>query len=407
MDIEDGGTEPRPVAGLGTTARRLCLFGLIAALLVLSATLVPHFIRDHAFLSGFSLPWWAMALAFAATETFVLNIQARRETQTISFSELPLLLGLFFASPLALLSGRIIASTVVMIGVRKSPPMKVALNVALLVAETSIAVALFDAISSGATSPGPLTWLAAYAGALAADILGAITVGCAIAVYDGGVDVRALMTDAGSLAVPAMGVTLGLIAVLTLAASTAAGWLLLAFGILALLAFRAYASLAERHLNLERLYRFSRAVSSAPEVDDVIGNVLVQAKDLLRCEQAAAVFLSADGALMDVISHRRSEPLTRRQEPTGTPHTWAFRHVVEGGETLLVPRNTRDEAARTWLSTMGLRDAIAVPLSGGAEIIGIWSWPTGWATSGPSSRTTSCCWRPWPTTRASRCATAS
>jgi diguanylate cyclase (GGDEF)-like protein len=372
MDIEDGGIEVRPERGLGPTARRLWLFGLIAALLVLSAALVPHFIRDHAFLAGFSLPWWAMALAFAGTETFVLNIQARRETQTISFSELPLLLGLFFASPLALLGGRIIASTVVMVGVRKSPPMKVALNVALLVAETSVAIAIFDAITTGvASSPGPITWLAAYAGALAGDIVAAIAVGCAIAVYDGGVDIRALMTDAGSLAVPAMGVTLGLIAVLTLAASTAAGWLLLAFGILALLAFRAYASLAERHLNLERLYRFSRAVSSAPEVDDVIGNVLAQAKDLLRCEQAAAVFLSADGAHMDVISHRRSEPLARRQEPTGTPHTWAFRHVVEGGETLLVPRNTRDEAARDWLSTMGLRDAIAVPLTGGAEIVGI------------------------------------
>jgi diguanylate cyclase (GGDEF)-like protein len=312
-----------------------------------------------------------MALAFAGTESFVLNIQARRETQTISFSELPLLLGLFFASPLALLSGRIIASTVVMIGVRKSPPMKVALNVALLIAETSVAVALFDAISSGATSPGPLTWLAAYAGALAADILGAVTVGCAIAAYDGSVDVRALMTDAGSLAVPAMGVTLGLIAVVTLAASTTAGWLLLTFGILALLAFRAYASLAERHLNLERLYRFSRAVSSAPEVDEVLGNVLAQAKDLLRCEQATAAFVSADGARVDVIRYRQGEPPLRQQEPTGSRHSLVMRHVVEGGKPLLVQRNTRDADARAWLAESGVRDAIVVPLTGGTEIVGV------------------------------------
>jgi diguanylate cyclase (GGDEF)-like protein len=370
MDTEQG-VGARPVSGLGTTARRLCLFALIAALLVLSALLIPSFIGGSAFLADFTLPWWAMALAFAGTESFVLNVQARRETQTISFSELPLLLGLFFASPLALLGGRIIASTVVMVGVRRSPPMKVALNVALLVAETSVAVALFTAISSGSSSPGPLTWLAAFAGALAADVLGAITVGCAIAAYDGGVNVRALMTDAGSLAVPAMGVTLGLIAVVTLAASTTAGWLLLAFGVLALLAFRAYASLAERHLNLERLYRFSRAVSSAPEVDDVIGNVLGQAKDLLRCEQAAAVFLSDDGAFIDVVGHRRGEPLVRHREPTGTRHAWAIRRVVDGGGTLRVPRNTRDPEARAWLTTNGLRDAIVVPLSGRQEVDGI------------------------------------
>jgi diguanylate cyclase (GGDEF)-like protein len=374
MDTEDGGVELQPVSGLNATTRRLCLFALIGVLLVLSATLVPTFIGDRPFLPHFSLPWWAMTLAmglaFAGTETFVLNIQARRETQTISFSELPLLLGLFFISPLALLTGRIIASTVVMVGVRKSPPMKVALNVALLIAETSVAIAIFGAISSGATSPGPITWLAAYAGALTADILGAVTVGCAIVAYDGGVNVRALMTDAGSLAVPAMGVTLGLIAVVTLAASTTAGWLLLAFGVLALLAFRAYASLAERHLNLERLYHFSRAVSSAPEVDDVIGNVLTQAKDLLRCEQAAAVFFSADGAFIDVIAYRRGETLGRTTEPTGTRHAWAIRRVL-AGETLLVPRNTRDSDARAWLTTNGLRDAIVVPLAGGAEIDGI------------------------------------
>ena len=341
----------------------------MAALLVLSATLVPRFIGAGAFLTDFSLPWWAMALAFAGTETFVLNVQARRETQTISFSELPLLLGLFFASPVALLSGRIIASTLVMVGLRRSPPMKVALNVSLLVAETSVAVALFGAISAGSSSPGPLTWLAAYAGALAADILGAVVVGCAIAAYDGDVNVRALMTDAGSLAVPAMGVTLGLIAVVTLAASTTAGWLLLAFGVLALLAFRAYASLAERHLNLERLYRFSQAVSTAPEVDDVIGSVLAQAEDLLRCERAATAFFSADGAFVDVVGHRRGEPLTRDREPAGTRHAWAIAQLTDGG-ALRVPRHARDPEARAWLAANGLRDAIVVPLTGGADVGG-------------------------------------
>jgi diguanylate cyclase (GGDEF)-like protein len=371
MDTEEGSAELQPVGGLGTTARRLCLSALIAALLALSAALIPGFLGKPPFLTDFTLPWWAMAIAFACTETFVLNIQARRETQTISFSELPLVLGLFFASPLALLAGRILASAAVMIVVRRSPAMKITLNVALLLAETSVAIALFTAIAPGAASTGPLTWLAAYAGALTGDAVAAIAVGCAIAVYDGSVNLRSLLTGAGSLAVPAMGVTLGLIAVLTLAASTTAGWLLLAFGILSLLAFRAYASLAERHLNLERLYRFSRAVSGAPEVDDVIGNVLAQAKDLLRCEQATVAFLSADGARVDVIRHRQGEPLARREESTDSRHAWVIRHVIEGGEPLLVPKTTRDAAARAWLATNGLRDAIVVPLNGGAAIVGI------------------------------------
>ena len=54
MDTEDGGIEQHAVRVLGTTARRLCLFSLIAALLVLSATLVPRFIGDPAFLDATS-----------------------------------------------------------------------------------------------------------------------------------------------------------------------------------------------------------------------------------------------------------------------------------------------------------------------------------------------------------------
>jgi diguanylate cyclase (GGDEF)-like protein len=370
MNTEEGGAAPQRTAGLGATARRLCLSALIAALLALSAALVPGFLGNPPFLTDFPLPFWTMALAFACTETFVLNIQAKRETQSISFSELPLVLGLFFASPLVLLAGRVVASAAVMIGLRRSPPMKVALNVALIIAETSVAVALFTAIASSATSPGPLTWMAAYAGALAGDAVAALAVGCAIAVYDGSVNLRSLLTDAGSLAVPAMGVTLGLIAVVTLATSATAGWLLLAFGILSLLAFRTYAALAERHLNLERLYRFSEAVSSAPEVHEVIRNVLAQATDLLRCERAAAAFVSPDGEVLELIRHRPTGPLTRDLAPTGIEHTWVVRQVVERGETLLIPRNTRDATARRWLEVNDMRDAILVPLTRGTGVVG-------------------------------------
>src|SRR4051794_21240769 len=71
---------------------------LIAPLLVLAAVLAPLHLTDPAYLPPVQIPWWGVALAFAATETFVLRIQARRETQTISFSEFPLVLGLFFAT---------------------------------------------------------------------------------------------------------------------------------------------------------------------------------------------------------------------------------------------------------------------------------------------------------------------
>jgi hypothetical protein len=49
---------------------------------------------------GVDLPWWALAALFALTEMVVLSVQLRRESLSISFAEVPLVLGLAFCDPL-------------------------------------------------------------------------------------------------------------------------------------------------------------------------------------------------------------------------------------------------------------------------------------------------------------------
>ena len=97
----------------------------------LAAVLGPPFVGHAAYLPHIHLPWWAMALAFAATDMFVLHVQARRETQSISLSEIPLVLGLHFAAPMAMLAGRLIGSAAVMVAYRRSPPLKIVFNLSL------------------------------------------------------------------------------------------------------------------------------------------------------------------------------------------------------------------------------------------------------------------------------------
>ena len=136
---------------LSRRAQNLCIAALTVALLALAGWLMPGLVDLPPYLSHVALPWWAMALAFAATDVFVLNVQARRETQTISLSEIPLVLGLYFASPLALIVGRALGSAAAMIGYRRSPPLKITVNLALILSETAIAIALFRALSPDAT----------------------------------------------------------------------------------------------------------------------------------------------------------------------------------------------------------------------------------------------------------------
>jgi diguanylate cyclase (GGDEF)-like protein len=358
---------PRVVRSrVGTTA---CVLAIIASLLLFAAVVGLPLGTGAPFLADVELPWWALAAGFVLTEICVLHIQVRRETQSISFSEIPLVLGLFFAPPLALLAGRLVASALVLGVRRRLPLLKTTFNLASIVADTSVAVALFAALAPATGQAGPASWVAAYVAALVADALTRLAIGGVIAVHDGGMSVGTLLRKAAPAQVPAMGVTIALVAVTALAASPVSAWLLAGFGVLLLLAFRAYASLAERHLQLERLYRFSQAVSSSPEIDEVMRNVLADAKEILRSDRAAAAFIT-DGGLVARIRMGPTGRLTRSEEPLGSDDLWIVERVVESGEPVLVPRHTRDAAARGWLEASGLRDAVAVPLSGGAGIVG-------------------------------------
>jgi diguanylate cyclase (GGDEF)-like protein len=355
----------------GTAFDRTIRVLLITCVLAgLGIALLPP-LGGAALIPSLQLPWWALTLGFVVAEVFVLNIQARRETQAISFSEIPLVLGLFLAAPFAMLVGRVLASGAVMILHRKSPPLKIAFNLALHLSDTCVAIAIFRVISRGHDTASPLTWAAAYLGILGADVLGCLALASVIAVYEGAVRMKSLMRDLTSQAVPAMGVTIGLLAVLSLSTSAASVWLLIVFGALLIVAFRAYASLANRHLGLERLYRFSQVVSSAPEIDQVIGNLLSEARELLRSERAYALFVSTEDALVARIALGANGSLSRSETPLTDVDTYLVDHVISNGSHLLMPRSTRDRAARTWLEAKGLRDAVVVPLGGGAGVVGI------------------------------------
>jgi len=342
----------------------------MAVLLGLAAVTGLPSVGDAPLLSGVAMPWWLLAPGFVVTEWFVLHIQVRREAHTVSLSELPLVLGLFFAAPTELLIGRLVASIVTFGIIRRSRPLKGSFNLSLGLMEVGVALALFRLLAPGTGGIGPGSWAAAYAGALAADWLSALAVAGAIAVHEGRLDVPATFREAVFHPMPAVAVTTGLLAVTCLAASVTSLPLLLVFMALLLASFRAYASLAERHLNLERLYRFSQAVSSGPDPNDVLASVLAEAKELLRAEQAVAAFPSPDGAQVTRVRLDPEGRLIRSVEPSTPEDDWLLGQVHNGGQPLLLPRNTTDPGARRWLASRGLREAVVVPLSGGADVPG-------------------------------------
>jgi diguanylate cyclase (GGDEF)-like protein len=339
-------------------------------LLTLAAAAGAPLVTDAPLRTSITLPWWLIAVAFAATEACVFHVQTKREARTVSVSELPLVLGLVFASPLALLVGRLAGSAAVFVFQRRSAPLKTTWNLALITAQTAVAVLLFRLVATGHPDV-PWLWVGAFLGPIAANCLGSIALTLVIAVYERGLDLRELGRDLihGEPAAPVV-ITLSLVAVASLEASAANAWLLVPTLVGLLLGYRAYASLTDRHLNLERLFRFTQAVSSSPEVDQVLGSVLGEAKQLLHSERAEVTFLASATSDVATVRLGATDRLTRTEAPQSHEDTWLLSQVVEEGSTLLLPRGTRDPEMRQWLDAHAAREAVAVPLRGGAGVLG-------------------------------------
>jgi diguanylate cyclase (GGDEF)-like protein len=365
----DDDTTPRPRVLPRLARPTVLVVAMTAALAALAVLVGLPLATDPA--PSLSLPWWAWAAGFAATEACVFHLQIRREARTVSISELPLVLGLFLASPLQLLIGRLAGSAAIFVLHRRSSLLKTSFNLAMIALQTSVAVAVFGLLSGGRDVTSALAWLGGYAGPLAANCVASIALAVVIAIYEGGLRLRPILHNIlrGDPAAPLV-ITVGLVAVLSLTAAPHSAVLLLLTGAALLLGYRGYASLADRHLSTERLYRFAQAVTSSPEVDEVLRNVLREAKELLHAERAEVAFVAADGGDVAHVRLGATGRLGRASEAPEPADRWLLSRVVGDGETLLVARGTRDADERRWLDAQVAREAVAVPLRGGAGILG-------------------------------------
>jgi diguanylate cyclase (GGDEF)-like protein len=317
---------------------------------------------------GGRLPWWGLALLSAVAELVVLHIQVRREAQAVSLSEIPLVVGLFMSTPVSLGIGRVVGVFAVCLLRRRQAPLKLAFNVAQLALESAVAVLVFHGVLALVGTAAPGCWLAALAGAAAVGAVSATATTAVVAVAEGALDRRALLLEPLSGAAVSLVVAVGGLSTVGLVHDNRWNALLLAAAVAALLVgYRGYATLAERHLSLERLYQFSQVVSANPEVDQVLQTILAQATEVLRAGHAEVLFLpggEADRAVR-IGTVAGGGRLARRE----TAVTGLWERAIAAGP-VLISRDSRHAAEREFLAAEGMRDAIIVPLRGEAGLIG-------------------------------------
>jgi diguanylate cyclase (GGDEF)-like protein len=238
------------------------------------------------------LPWWAMAAAFALAEIFVVHLQIRRNAHSYSVSEAPLLVGLVFLAPVGLIIARVAGAAAALVLHRRQRGVKLAFNLAHLALEACLAVAVFRALLGDAHPTGWRAWLAAFAVTLLMDLLSAAYVSAAISLTEGRLE-RELLREAVTFGVvaAALNTSLAILAVSVLWHDAAASWALGVVLLLAVIAYRSYASLREGHTRLERLYTFTRDLEHSADLQELAGAILRRAREMLAAERVELVLL--------------------------------------------------------------------------------------------------------------------
>ena len=67
------------------------------------------------------LPWFVLVLLFGVAERAVFHLRFRKDAHSFSLSEIPLVLALFLASPLAAITAQLTANTIALLLRRQQP----------------------------------------------------------------------------------------------------------------------------------------------------------------------------------------------------------------------------------------------------------------------------------------------
>ena len=138
------------------------MWAYVLALSIVAAVawaLVTHNATPHA---EPHLPWWAVALGFAAAELCVVHVRFRRSAHSFSLADLPFVFGLVFATGDDFVLGALVGHLIVLGLIRRLELVKLLFNLAQLALAATLAAAILNAIAGGADAMQPETWIGLY-----------------------------------------------------------------------------------------------------------------------------------------------------------------------------------------------------------------------------------------------------
>ena len=358
----------RGTAPSGTPA----LIGLGAALAALGAVPLLFDLTGSVADAPIRIPLVVLALLFLVAEIFVIDVELRREVHSISLSEVPLVLGLFFATPALLIVARLAGSGGGLLVHARRLGTKFWVNLASFFAETVVAIVVFTTILGDANAIGPTGWLAAGVAVVASDVVAATTVTLAVRISSRGLPADSWWAVLAGLVAALANTSVALIAVVVVWYEPSASWLLVVVAGVVFAAYRGYASLRIRYQSLETLQGFTRVVGRDLEIDSVMSAVLREARELTRCERAELMMIEQEvgkaglRVIDDEVAGREVLPLGVADS---TDLLWA--RLVSGDRSFIATQDTGDARLAAHLVERRIRNAMIAPLHGDGGIVGM------------------------------------
>ncbi|MBV8528100.1 MAG: EAL domain-containing protein [Candidatus Dormibacteraeota bacterium] len=346
----------------GRQLSRLAWAGTLIAAGVLWAAVVwklPEHAQPH-------VPWWLLVPAFLATELWPVRLHMRAEWASPRLWATPLMVGLFYSTPLDLLVAFALAAAVAA-GIR-SPRRPVAIVSAA--ARAAVAVAIAFLVFTIASPLGIAEWegwlaaVLAVAAATAVDLTTGVTAPLT----------KLRRTRRGSrpsllahIAASCTSICLGIVATGLIPSNALA---LLPLGLLAaglLWAYRGYMAERQQRLALEFLSGAGDALGG-PELGDAMVQLLRRAQGMFRAELAQlTIFPSAPGEKAFRTTVRVGEP-DQVMEPLDLTR---LDDVLEAdSDGLIIDRAGSSPLASDMLARRGIDEAMVALLRGERRILG-------------------------------------
>jgi signal transduction histidine kinase len=319
---------------------------------------------------GPTTPWWFLAIGFGVAEVFVIHLRIRRHAHSFALSEIPLVLGLVFSTPGAVILAQAVGVGIVLATYRRQTPLRLSFNVTQRSFTAVLAVFVFHGTAILTGGAWPSVWLAAFAAAAVADVVGAILINMAISLSEGVWEIFDEVVGAGT-AFTVANTGLALVAAMAVQQQPAAILLVALPAATTFLAGRAYAEVQLKHDNVVLLQRSTRLAQGSLQLAEMLPALLQHIREMFHAD-VAELTLWPDAAASPYLCSRvgpgEENVVLEPADPDPTEGVWA--RVAAEREGVLLSRPIRNDRLAAHFAARGIVDSIVVPVMSEDEVLG-------------------------------------